>query len=521
MLALVLALYVVLRVMTLPRDPMHAQGFGHDAAYLAIVAQNLHAGKGFVLDALWLVFLQPARLPMPYHNANPLFPVMTAGAMRLFGLDAPSAGFLISALSSAGLVLALFFLLNRYVPNPYAAFAVAALVALFPPVWQLSWMAQTDEVGVMFVAAFLAALVRIDKLAMAALVGVFFGLAWLVRSAAVMLVPALVIWLLLTHGWRKALARFALLGITAAAISSPWLIHTAKTWGSPFRSDSGPIMNAQVQAWQRNEQAYRIFHWPTPAPPYAPVLREHTKAFIAYCIKNVLPAPVRELIRSSSDSNYAALALLTALSLLMLSLSVRVLRTPGFISVLVYAALVTALLSTGFPGFAEGRYFVLLHTLFAAWLFVSVYRTWSDFREGRRGWVRLSALLLAAGYLFVLLPRSDWRLARYQNSISPENFEYMQTARSINRTITGGSPVVVGDHPYFYTVSTGAQALAIPESNDGYLLEYMKKYNARFIFLSEEERTFWRPWWKSENALPRGIRLVDAPLHRYYVYQKD
>jgi 4-amino-4-deoxy-L-arabinose transferase-like glycosyltransferase len=506
---LILALYVVFRVVTLPRDPMHAQGFPHDAAYLAIVAQNLHAGKGFVLDALWLVCLQPARLPMPYHNANPLFPVMTAGAMGLFGLDAPSAGFLISALSSAGLMLALFFLLKRYVPNPRAAFGAAALAALFPPVWGLSWVAITDVTWVMFVAALLAALVRSDKLAMAALAGVFFGLAWLVRSAAIMLVPALVIWLLLTHGWRRALSRFALLGITAAAISSPWLIHTAKIWGSPFRSDAGPTMDLQVQAWQRNEPVARVFHWPTPAPPWASILKEHPKAFIAHCIQYAVSALIRELFRSSTDSSYAALALLTALSLLMLSLSPRVLGTPGFISVLVYAAFLIALLSIG-ADTAEGRYFILLHTLFAAWLFVSVYRTWSDFREGRRGWVRLSAILLAAGYLFVLLPRSDWRYARRSNSISPQNFEYMQTAQSINRTITGGSPVIVGMYPYFYTVSTGAQALAIPESDDGYLLEYMKKYHA-----------FWRPSWKSENTLPRGIRLVYAPLRGYYVYQKD
>jgi hypothetical protein len=333
-------------------------------------------------------------------------------------------------------------------------------------------------------------------------------------------VPALVLWLWLTHGWRKALSRLALLGITAAAISSPWLIHTAKTWGSPFRSDAGPTMNAQVQAWQLNEPVIRVFHWPTPAPPYVSGLKEHAKAFIAHSIKNAVSVLSRELIRSSTDSSYAALALLAALSILMLALSPRVLRAPGFISALVYAAFLIALLSIGAET-AEGRYFILLHTLFAAWLFVSVCRTWSDFREGRRGWVRLSAILLAAGYLFVLLPRSDWRLARYWNSISPQNFEYIETARLVNRTIAGGGPVVVGDHPYFYTVSTGAQALAIPESDDGYLLEYMNKYHARFIFLSEEERAFWRPLWKSESALPRDIRLVDAPLRRYYVYQKD
>jgi hypothetical protein len=349
---------------------------------------------------------------------------------------------------------------------------------------------------------------------------VFIGLAWLVRSAAIALVPALVLWLLLTHGWRRALSRFVLLGITAAAISSPWLIHTAKTWGSPFRSDVGPVMNTLVQAWQRNEPVAHAWHWPTPSPPYASLLKEHPRAFIAHSIREVIHGEtLRTLLRSSADSSYAALALLTALSLLMLSLSPRVLSTPGFVSVLVYAAFFIGILSIA--GTTEGRYYIFLHTLFAAWLFVSVYRTWSDFREGRRGWVRLSALLLAAAYLFVLLPRSDWLLARRWNSVSPENFEYMQTARSINRTITGGGPVVVGFHPYSYTLSTGAQALAIPESDDEYLLEYMKKYNARFIFLSEEELTFWRPSWKSENALPRGIRLVDAPLHRYYVYRKD
>src|SRR6476660_7607524 len=68
------AAYTGLRLVMLPADGVNVKAFGHDGAYLSTLANNLQSGRGYVNDALWLVFLMPEGLPMPFHNANPLYP---------------------------------------------------------------------------------------------------------------------------------------------------------------------------------------------------------------------------------------------------------------------------------------------------------------------------------------------------------------------------------------------------------------------------------------------------------------
>ena len=169
MIALVLSAYTIFRVLTLPADPQHAIGMMHDSSYLTIVARNLLAGKGFVLDALWLVPLQPDHLPMPYHNANPLYPISIAITSWLTASMCSGLVSFASALSGVALILALTFLLTRYVSHPLKAFGIAVLVAAFPPVWVLSWVNLTDGLWLVLMIAFSAALVRSERMEMAAL----------------------------------------------------------------------------------------------------------------------------------------------------------------------------------------------------------------------------------------------------------------------------------------------------------------------------------------------------------------
>src|SRR5207248_5813130 len=96
-----LGLYAAARLALLPADPEVVPGFSHDSNYIAIVANNLLAGRGYVNDALWLVFLQPEQLPMPFHNANPLLPTAVAGVVWATGQSAAWAGLAVSAVSSA------------------------------------------------------------------------------------------------------------------------------------------------------------------------------------------------------------------------------------------------------------------------------------------------------------------------------------------------------------------------------------------------------------------------------------
>ena len=513
---LILVAYTVFRVAAIPADPMYSGGFCHDCSYLSIVGKNLHEGKGFVLDSLWLVFLQPASLPMPYHNANPLFPMLIAGLMAS-GLDAVRAGFLISALSSTALVLALVFLLKRHVKNLYAAFAIAFVVALFPQIWAVSWDALTDGLWLAFLIAFVAALERSGRLRMTVLAGIFLGLAWLTRSAATAIMPGLIAWLWLAHGWKRGALHLAVLGLAAAAVSSPWLIHVARVWGSPLRSDNSMVLSTWVNAWKHNSTFIRETHRPVPPPPYTKVLLENPADFLAHYLAGFRPS-IRELIRSTSDSDYLAAVALGMLAMLITLYDPGALRTPEFLATVVYGAIFLGFEAlTG--GGAEGRYLVLLQALFAAWLFTSVYKVWLEFRAGRRDWLRLGIVTLGTLYVAILLPRHDYEVARSRRAVDHQNAEYMRMAERVNLDITHNAPVIVGDHAYYYTVSTGAQALSIPESSDDYLLSYMKKYGANYIFLSDAERQFWKSSWTRVGGTPEFIQLR-ANLGKYYVYQK-
>jgi len=511
--------YVLVRILAIPSDALVSGGFCHDCAYLANVAGNLHAGKGYVLDALWLVYLQPASLPMAYHNGAPLFPTLVAGLMAPLGVGGVKAGLLVAALSSPALILALLFLVRRWVSSFPAAFGIACAVALFPPVWDLSWVAITDELWIALLIAFLAALVRSERLSMAAWAGVFLGLAWLTRIAAISLVPGLGLWLLLTFGWRRAIPRGILIGVLAAVVSLPWMIHTYKVWGDPLRSDTPTITASHIRAWDLPDQeVVRVWHMPDAPAPASVVFRRDPVRYVKHYLMR-LPASVRELIRSTTDSNYLALACLALLMAAAIRLRGLSPWNPALLAILLYTGVFTFFLSVDkYP--PDGRYFVLVHALAAVWLAVSVYEVARGWAKGRAGLLPMAALGLAALYLGVGLLPSDIRIVRSRRGVDPYLDRYTKAARAANSQIAHGAPVVVGYHPYLYTMATGAQALAIPEADDGYLRSYMARYHAQAVLLSDEERAFWRPAWETQAGVPTWLHPL-GEVDGYWRYRLE
>ena len=159
----------------------------------------------------------------------------------------------------------------------------------------------------------------------------------------------------------------------------------------------------------------------------------------------------------------------------------------------------------------------MTYTFFAIWLALSVSQFIADFHDGRRGLLNFS-LVLAIGVLAVIITGTDRYLAMNAQEPDPFKIAYLHTAEEVNRTIACGKPVVVGTFPYYYTVATGAQSLSIPQSDDSYLLEYMKKYGAKYILLSESEREFWKPGWKLDADSAPGIRFRQS-IGKFFVFE--
>ena len=196
-----------LRLSLLPLDTDLSLAFSHDSAYVAIVARNLLHGKGWVNDASWLVFLHPARLPMPYRNANPLYPLVTALAARICGISVVKAGLLVAALASVGLLLATYFLVSHYLKRPGIALPIAAAVTIFPPLWEDSLRMLPDSLHLALLMAGIAFFVRAERPLCAVAAGILLGAAWLTRSTAALAAPALAVYAFRMWRGRKALVR--------------------------------------------------------------------------------------------------------------------------------------------------------------------------------------------------------------------------------------------------------------------------------------------------------------------------
>ena len=263
-----LGLYTAVRLALLPADPEVVPGFSHDSNYIAIVANNLLAGRGYVNDALWLVFLQPEQLPVPYHNANPLFPTAVAGLTWLTGQSAAWAGLALSAASSAALFAALFVLAGLCVRPVWQQALLAAAGTFFPAVFEDSLSMLPDAPCTALQAWCAASLFCARGPRAAALGGGFFGLAWLTRSSAVLMLPAVGLYLVLRDGWKPALGNAAVFGLVAAAVASPWLWHTAVVWGNPLRSATSYYLFEDYVARQRGIPVEH--YWHSPEAPQAP-----------------------------------------------------------------------------------------------------------------------------------------------------------------------------------------------------------------------------------------------------------
>jgi hypothetical protein len=146
-------------------------------------------------------------------------------------------------------------------------------------------------------------------------------------------------------------------------------------------------------------------------------------------------------------------------------------------------------------------FFALLLTAGAVWAAAG----WRAAGPGGRA-LRLALLGLSAVLWLGFVPYRDAVLLRRGAAVNPEQEAYLALCREVNERYGRGRPVVVGYQPYFYTLATSAPSLSIPESDDAYLLAYMRRYHARHVFLTREELAFWRPAWLGPGGPPAWLR---------------
>lgn len=503
--------YAAVRMLWLPVDSF-SYGFTHDSAYLATAARNLLDGKGLVNDASWLVFLHPASLPMPFHNANPLYPVLTAALAKAAGTDVFRAGFLISALSSVALVAALAAIVGRWLPAAYAV-AAAFLIALFPALYATSAAYLPDALCLALTTGSAAMLIRAPGAPMSIGAGVLLGLAWLARSTAALMAPAAVLYLLLACGWRRGIRAALLFGAAAAAAASPWLVHTARVWGSPLRSDNSYYLLQLYHARSSGGPVERYWHATAPPPSMAAIVRKEPGEILGFWAAGA-PKAARALAGGWLQGSVPAAMILAALFILAAASTGGVARTPAFAAGALYAAAALAVFAFRAES-AEPRYFSFLTVLVLLWVAAGTVRA---LRHGPGRTWKFLAIAATAGYTLWAAPEAVAR-GRFLASRNPQAAGYRAAAAEVNKTLARGRPVIVGDKPYLYSLETGAPSLSIPDASDDYLERYMLRNGAEYVFLTRAELQFWRPAWL--RAAPQEFRLAMQDESNYVFQLKQ
>jgi hypothetical protein len=508
-----IGVYTVVRLALVPADPEVVPGYTHDSGYIAIVAGNLAAGRGFVNDAHWLVFLQPESLPVPYHNANPLYPTVVA-ALMVAGCDAVWAGLAVSAVASGLLFAAVFVLAGTCADHIWQRVALAAAVTFFPPVFHDSFHMLPDALCTALLAWSAVCLFRRPGAGGAAAAGLLFGLAWLTRASAVLALPAAVVFFLARGGWRAALRPAAVFGGVAALAALPWLIYTAAVWSSPLRSDAGYYLWQDYHAFRQHTDIEHFWHSPEPPPPLGEVIREDPSGFAGFLAEGV-PILLLSLAAGWTEGSHAAAALLAALvAACACQLRGTVKATPEVLALAVFA-LTTLAAYVPRARSMELRYAEGVSALLGFVLMLAVVRlpSWRALRRPATA----AAVGLSALWWLAWTPYADARAWLLLHNPDPQRQALREVYREVNDRFARGGPVVVGNYPYHYTRYTGAPALSIPAADDAFFYAYMDCYGARWVVLTDAEREHWRPQWS--GRLPAWLRPV-ARLRQVTVFER-
>jgi hypothetical protein len=503
------ALYTALRIALIPDAAQLTNGFGHDSAYLSIVARNLLAGRGFVNEAQWVVFLSPQSLPMPYHNGNPLFPVAVAALSKATGETIFRSGFIISAVSSSILLVSLTSIISLFTRSVGRAFLLACATAFFPAVLADSLALGTDGLSTALFFAFLAALLRLPSPWMPIAGGVLLGLSWLTRPQVMVVLPAVLLYVALK--WRsQGMVRLGASLAVAVAVISPWLVHTYRVWHNPFRSDSS-IYLLQDYYVDRHPEKWgthydRVIHSLDAPPGVGGIVKDEPLGLPKYLVHAIPRAGKQLAYYLALERPFAGLLLAVGV---LFALRLAVPLTPEAVALLFLALTVGPALAMRSLTF-ELRYFSILTTFFALFAAAGYLVAWDAAR--RRGMAARIAVGGAAVLLWaVIVPRvATNAIAGTLHSNDPV-IGYLQLAQHVKQTYSGTSPVVVGKWPYFYSLETSASGLAIPWDHDRAradegLFAYMNKYGASYVLLTDDEEKYWRPEWNV--AVPAELEPI-------------
>lgn len=432
----------------------------------------------------------PEKLPMPYHNANPGFPVLLAWISALTGMETARAALYVSAAASA-LLAASVFALVRFYASERTALVVTAGVILFPLNSVDSLSALPDALSTAFAVAAMACAVRTEKPWSVAAAAALCGLSWLTRSSAMLMMPPL-LWLLFRtrlDRWRSLL----LFGAVFALVISPWLVHTWRVWGSPLRSDASYYLFQDYYAQRFNGSVQTYWRSVDLPPGIGQILREDAAGLFSLYLRNI-PYMAYTCLASLSDWNkpvslfYIGLAVWAAFA----TRKLRLWRRPEIQSAFLLFVLTVAVLNIRAYSF-EARYLGPALIVLLLWMLAPLASA-------------LPARLAAAVLLVYAAVIGLQNIKSFQELTEPSSktVTLREDVRRLQAEVAGDNPVLL-PQPYFYTLFTGRSGLTPPYGTKQQLVRFMDKYSARYMALPTQQLSEYAP---DPAALAPELRLA-------------
>jgi hypothetical protein len=218
-----------------------------DGARFLNIARCISRGEGFSTPEAWPAWMNPSRLPMPETFKEPGYPYAIA-AVTPITRDPFRAGMWISMLAGLLIPFAVYRLGRRLSPDPFVGWIAALFAAASPVLIRQSMFVMAESLfTLVFLVALLAAAPQVDERGAfepprAAggpdlMAGIFFGLAFLTRAQALVVLPALIWFLWVAPNVRVRAQRLAWAALGTLAAVAPLIVRNLRIFGTPLHSD--------------------------------------------------------------------------------------------------------------------------------------------------------------------------------------------------------------------------------------------------------------------------------------------
>jgi hypothetical protein len=381
-------------------------------------------------------------------------------------------------------------------------------VALFPPIWRISYSLFPDSLFAALSISVIAVATRSRSRWGWFVSGVLFGLSWLVRSTSLLILPGLLWWVFRTRPRKDVIAAVLVFAIGAILVASPWLVHTQQTWASPFRSDAAYYWLQDYYSYPHGGDVSKFWRSLTPPPSLRQILSSDAEGFLLRTLSGV-PSMLYLLAVGLSESSRLAAIVLFALLAFATLYSFRLWRRTEFQAGFLIVA-VTAISLLTRARSLEIRYFIVAIVFLILWVLLPLREFFLAKAGGSQWGLRMAIASGCALYTLVFLVPQDRNIFREMTRTSPRLASYQAVVWEVAREFPNEQAIIT-DQPYLCTYYTKVPALSPPNANKTELLRFMSQYSARLLLLPTDAIEYYYPDFR--ETLPPEIQVVKQLGH--------